>query len=66
MAEPESVDAALREANQALSGRRLNEASRFASIELRAKDPQNRGWVALAVVCVALLALSLVLGAWFL
>jgi len=64
MREPESAEPALREANLALSGRRQHEASRFASIELRAKDPQDRGWVALAMLSVALVACLCVLGAW--
>lgn len=66
MGDPESVDTALRAANLALSGRRQNEASRFASIELRAKDPQNRGWATLAIVSVGACALLIVIGAWFL
>lgn len=66
MRDPESLDTALRAANLALSGRRQHEASRFASIELRAKDPENRGWVPLAMLSVGVCALLLVLGAWFL
>jgi hypothetical protein len=57
---------ALRAANAAFAGRQRREASRFASIELRFTDPKAGPWEAAAVVSVALSALLVVIGLWFL
>lgn len=65
---PESepqYDPALSEANQALSGRRTREASRFASIELRFTDARSGAWHVAAMMSVGLLAVLCVLGLWF-
>jgi hypothetical protein len=65
MAEDEHLDAALRAANLALSGRQEREASRFASIELRFTDRRTGPWEVAAAVSVAIAALLVVLGVWF-
>ena len=59
------LDPALRAANQALSGRRRREASRFASIELRFADPRTGPWEVAAMTSVAVAAVLLVVGLWF-
>lgn len=59
-------DPALRAANQALTGNRQREASRFASIELRFTDPRTGPWEVAAMTAVALAAGLVVLGFWFL
>jgi hypothetical protein len=60
------MDPALRAANLALSGRSGREASRFASIELRAKTTHTHPWEVAAVVAVACAAGLIVLALWFL
>ncbi len=60
------LDVALRAANAAFSGRQRREASRFASIELRFTDPKAGPWEAAALVSVAVGAVLVVLGLWFL
>jgi hypothetical protein len=61
------LDLALRAANAAFAGRQRREASRFASIELRsADDPKAGPWEAAAVMSVAVGALLVVVGLWFL
>ncbi len=62
----EHADPALRAADLALSGRRQREASRFASIELRFPDSRTGPWEAAAMASVAVAALLVVLGLWFL
>jgi hypothetical protein len=57
---------ALRSANLALSGRKHREVTRLASIELRSTDPASSPWEAAAVLSVAVLAVLVVLGFWFL
>lgn len=64
-AEPHS-DVALEAATAALTGRRRREASRFASIELRAADPDYGPWRALAFVVSALAAVACVVTLWLL
>jgi len=59
------LDPALRAANQALSGRRRREASRFASIELRFTDPRTGPWEVAAMTSVAVAAVLVVVGLWF-
>jgi len=59
-------DPALRAANQALSGRRGREASRFASIELRSKTTHTNPWELAALLAVAFAAGLVVLAIWFL
>lgn len=68
----EQPDHALRAANLALSGRRVERAaSRFASIELRSVDstlPSDRrslAWEMAAVCSVGGAALLLVIALWF-
>ena len=61
-----NFDPALRAANQAFSGRRRREASRFASIELRFTDPRTGPWEIAAMATVALASVLVVLGIWFL
>ena len=46
--------------------RQRREASRFASIELRFTDPKAGPWEAAAIVSVAVGAVLVVLGLWFL
>jgi hypothetical protein len=60
------LDLALRAANAAFAGRQRREANRFASIELRFSDPKAGPWEAAALVSVALGAVLVVLGLWFL
>ncbi len=60
------LDLALRAANAAITGRQRREASRFASIELRFTDPKAGPWEAAAIVSVAVGAVLVVLGLWFL
>ncbi|MBN2194496.1 MAG: hypothetical protein JW751_16885 [Polyangiaceae bacterium] len=60
------LDPALRAANQALSGTRQREASRFASIELRFTDPRTGPWEIAAMGAVGLASTLFVLGLWFL
>lgn len=62
--EEQALDSALRAANQALSGGRRREASRFASIELRFSDPRTGPWELAAMTSVAVAALLVVVGAW--
>ena len=62
----ESLDPALRAANLALAGQSQRESSRFASIELRFADHKSGRWEAAAFASVALMALLVVLGVWFL
>ncbi len=62
----DTVDPALRAANVALVGRTQRETSRFASIELRFIDRKAGRWEAAAFASVALMALLVVLGVWFL
>lgn len=62
--EEQSLDTALRAANQALSGRRHREASRFASIELRFSDPRTGPWELAAMTSIAVASLLVVLGIW--
>lgn len=57
---------ALEAATLALTGRRRREASRFASIELRAADPNYGPWRALAYVLSALAAVGCVITLWLL
>jgi hypothetical protein len=59
-------DPALRAANAALSGRKRQEVTRLASIELRFTDPRNEPWEALAMASIALLSLLVVVGVWLL
>jgi hypothetical protein len=66
MDESQLLDPALRAANVALTGRRRREATRFASIELRFADPQTGPWEVAAMASVALAAMLIVLGFWFL
>jgi len=61
----QSLDPALRAANQALSGSRRREASRFASIELRFTDPRTGPWEVAAMMSVAVAATLVVVGLWF-
>jgi hypothetical protein len=60
----QSLDPALRAANQALSGRRRREASRFASIELRFTDPRTGPWEVAAMTSVAVAATLVIVGLW--
>jgi hypothetical protein len=66
MEDSQPMDTALREANLALSGQRHREASRFASIELRFSDPRTGPWEIAAMASVAMAAVLLVIGVWFL
>jgi hypothetical protein len=59
-------DQALRAANAALTSQRTREASRFASIELRFSDPRSGPWEVAAMATVALAAVLIVVGVWFL
>lgn len=59
------LDAALRAANQALTGRQRREASRFASIELRFADRRTGPWEMAAMASVAVASFLIVLGLWF-
>lgn len=61
-----TLDPALKAANQALTGRRTREASRFASIELRFAQSGSEAWEFAAVVAVGVAAALFVLGLWFL
>jgi hypothetical protein len=61
-----NFDPALRAANQALTGQRRREASRFASIELRFTDPRTGPWEVAATASVAIASVLIVLGMWFL
>ncbi len=66
MLDPEhALDPALRAANQALSGRRRREASRFASIELRFTDPRTGPWEVAAMMSVGVAATLVIIGLWF-
>jgi len=62
----QSSDIALEAATSALRGRQRREASRFASIELRAADPDYGPWRALAYVVSALAAVACVIALWML
>ena len=57
---------ALRAANVALTGGKRREASRFASIELRASSPVQDRWELAAMTAVAVTAGLVVSGLWFL
>lgn len=57
---------AIRAANLALTGGRRREASRFASIELRATSPVQDRWELAAMSAVAVMAGLFVAGLWFL
>jgi hypothetical protein len=59
-------DSALKAANIALSGSKRREDSRFASIELRFSDRRAGAWEIAAASSVALAAVVLIAGAWFL
>jgi hypothetical protein len=59
-------DIALEAATLALTGRQRREASRFASIELRASDPDYGAWRALAFFASAATAVGCVIALWFL
>lgn len=59
-------DIALDAATEALSGRVRRETSRFASIELRATDPNYGPWHVLAYAMSALAALACVVTLWLL
>lgn len=61
----EPLDPALRAANMALVGQTRRETSRFASIELRFASHKSGKWEAAALASVALMALLVVLGVWF-
>ncbi len=73
--EPEQPDPALRAANLALTGRRMERAaSRFASIELRGieskmgsstSDRKHIAWEMAAMFSVGTAALFLVVALWF-
>lgn len=63
--ERQSVETALNAANLALNGRSERHTSRFASIELRAVDPQTGAWEIAAMASVALATALLVIGLWF-
>lgn len=65
LGEPGS-DMALDAASAALTGRVRRETSRFASIELRAADPNYGPWRALAYVVSALAAVACVVTLWLL
>lgn len=65
MSTEDSVDAAMRAANLALSGRKHREVSRLASIELRSVDSRSGPWEAAAMVSVAVFAVLVVCAAWF-
>jgi hypothetical protein len=62
----EQADTALRAANLALVGNRRREASQFASIELRFADARTGPWEVVAVASVAVAAMLVIVGAWFL
>lgn len=62
----EQHETALRAANLALGGQQRREASRFASIELRATDPESGPWEIVAFASVAVAAMLFVLGVWLL
>jgi hypothetical protein len=62
----QNSDLALEAATLALTGRQRREASRFASIELRAADPDYGPWRALAYVLSALVALICIIALWLL
>lgn len=62
----QNSDLALEAATAALNGRQRREASRFASIELRAADPDYGPWRALAFVVSALAAVGCVVALWLL
>lgn len=62
----QTLDPALKAANVALSGRKTQEARRFASIELRFADPSSGAWEAAAVAVVVVASVLFVLGVWFL
>ncbi|HEX9620228.1 MAG TPA: hypothetical protein VF989_08845 [Polyangiaceae bacterium] len=61
-----TLDPGLRAANQALSGRRTREASRFASIELRFARSGSEVWEFASIAAVGFAAVLFVLGLWFL
>lgn len=61
-----SSDLALEAATSALTGRVRRETSRFASIELRATDPDYGLWRALAYVLSVLAAIACVVTLWLL
>jgi hypothetical protein len=65
MNDVEPLDAALRAANLALSGRARREASRFASIELRFSDRRTGPWEIAAMATVAAASALIVIGLWF-
>ena len=60
------VDPAIRAANDALAGKRVRDASRFASIELKFADPRTGPWEMAAMTSVAVAAALFVVGVWFL
>lgn len=62
----QTLDPGLRAANQALTGRRQREASRFASIELRFPDARTGPWEAAAMASIGFASLLVVIGLWFL
>ncbi len=57
-------DIALEAATAALTGRQRREASRFASIELRATDPEYGPWRILAYFVTGCAALGAVVTLW--
>ncbi len=66
MPDEERQNHALWAANLAITGSRRREASRFASIELRASDSNHSLWETAALLSVACTAAAFVLGVWFL
>lgn len=60
------TDIALEAATLALTGRQRREASRFASIELRATDPDHSAWRAVAFLASAATAVGCVIVLWLL
>lgn len=59
-------DIALEAATLALTGRQRREASRFASIELRASSPDYGAWRAIAFFASAATAIGCVITLWLL
>jgi len=57
-------DIALEAATLALTGRQRREASRFASIELRASDPDYSAWRAVAFLASAATAMGCIIVLW--
>ena len=66
MPEPEQLhETALRSANLALSGRKSQDPSPLAAVELEFDDPQTGAWELAALASVAVAAALLVVGLWF-